>query len=167
MLGKRIEDPMRIESELGSVPGIGLVDTVTRFLRYSKTTRQVVARVASCEVLRDMEGHTLAAYEIRMGEVSVGEEPPLFSQIRVAGRNLGPEGVAHRNLLGTTCHGIFEDDLFRRAWVNHVRGLKGLGALPPRPTLLEEEIDRLARAVKRNVRVDRILEWALEPEMAV
>ena len=58
----------------------------------------------------------------------------------------------------TYLHGVFDDDTFRRAWIDHVR--TDLGLTPQRRCLasydLEKALDRLADVVRANSDMETI-----------
>jgi adenosylcobyric acid synthase len=155
MLGAWIEDPERVESSEPLVPGLGLLDSSTRFAGDKRTT-QVEAR---CELAcflgeGDPVAATLTGYEIHMGRISLA--PTTRSPFRLLARNGQPvqahDGAinAAGNVIGTMLHGLFANESLRRALLRRLREGRGLSepsaaALPPR----EGEYDRLAEALRQ------------------
>jgi adenosylcobyric acid synthase len=110
LLGEMIDDP--VESRAGRVPGLGLLPVRTRF---------------DAEKLLDLPagswaGHRVAGYQIQHGRVEVTGGEPFLDGCRV-----GP-------VWGTSWHGLFENDGFRRAFLATVAAAAGRdwkpGAVP-------------------------------------
>ena len=96
MMGEAIHDPERVESNLGSTAGLGLLPVTTRLAR-EKTTRTVSARTPS--------GLAFDAYEIHMGVTSIdedGSEPFAFLEDGTR------DGMRRGQAIGTYLHGAFE-----------------------------------------------------------
>jgi adenosylcobyric acid synthase len=158
MLGERIEDPYRVESNEASIRGLGLLPIVTRFAK-TKLTAQVRARVEVPSILSATDGVAgeISAYEIHMGNVerTAGTAAPF----RIVARNGEPadilDGAISRDgtVAGTMLHGIFENHALRMAFVGALRRRKGLAASDQaRPVASREaEYDRLAAAVAASV----------------
>ena len=158
MLGERIDDPHRVESDEASARGLGLLPIVTRFAK-TKLTAQVRVRVKSSSILSgaDIVADEISAYEIHMGNVerTAGSSAPF----RIVSRNGAPadtlDGAINRDgsVAGTMLHGIFENDALRAAFLGALRRRKGLAAHgETRPVASREaEYDRLASAVADSV----------------
>jgi adenosylcobyric acid synthase len=167
MLGKRIYDPGRVESEHTEVPGIGLLDIETAFTDTKKTCRVEAAPAAAPAKFAATgdNGFPLKGYEIHMGE-STGD----IGLFRVRNLSSGPgskvtgqtpflDGSEKGNCWGTYIHGIFDNDLFRRDMVNTLRKRKGLDPLAPccsYSVIKERAIDDLADMVRQNLDVDSV-----------
>jgi len=158
MLGERIEDPYRVESEETATSGLGLLPIVTRFAR-TKLTAQVRARVEAPSIFggAEREAYELTAYEIHMGNIERGDETA--APFRILSRNgVGSEafdGAINRdgNVAGTMLHGIFEHDVMRGAFIRALRRRKGieLSARCEPLASREQEYDRLAAAVAESI----------------
>lgn len=96
MLAKTIVD--EVESSRGEVAGLGLLPTAVRFYR-DKTLAQPHGT---------WQGHDVAAYEIHHGVATV--HPDAHTQEFL-------DGCHRAAIWGTTWHGAFENDDFRRAWL--------------------------------------------------
>ena len=67
MLGRRILDPDRLESEEGAAPGLGLLPVVTRFSSQKQTTHQASGWVSGDHgLLAGAKGMPFEGYEIHM-----------------------------------------------------------------------------------------------------
>ncbi|MCL0070341.1 cobyric acid synthase, partial [Dehalococcoidia bacterium] len=157
MLGKRIEDPQRVESEQTSIDGLGLLDIVTVF-EGQKTTHQVRARIATGEGLfRGLTGEDLTGYEIHMGQTLGGDAPPAFEITQSSGEDGShPDGaVGHDGkVFGTYLHGLFDNGRFRRGLLHNIKPLEMQSELPTR----EEQYDKLAMIVRESLDIGRIYE---------
>lgn len=141
--GRTIADPLGIESHTGSVQGLGLLplDTV---LHTEKTLRRTVAREGNIPV---------SGYEIHHGETSAADSA-LVTQIREDG---SPVGFGAGRICTTYLHGIFDDDIYRRAFLNRIRaslGLPELGVLAHYE--IETALDALAAHVRSRVDMNAI-----------
>jgi adenosylcobyric acid synthase len=108
MLGHRVADG--VENDIAEVPGLGLLPVTTQFTR-AKTLRQ------SRGTVRGMPVH---GYEIRHGQVYADEGEPL-----VIAQDGSAEGCVAGSVTGTSWHGIFENDAFRRAFLVQVASQAG------------------------------------------
>ena len=154
MLGKTITDPVSVESTLGSIDGLGLLDMETRFAK-KKATFQVEAE----EMNRkgdDQLPETLRGYEIHMGRTKLMGGEPLFKINKKSGRRcalfdgaVSPDG----KVWGTYIHGIFDNDGFRRRFVKKVTR----GAPPPPESAFaygafkESQFDALADLIEESL----------------
>lgn len=171
MLGRRIDDPHGAESNHRSVEGIGLLNIDTLFGREKKTCRVEAEIVGNAEFgMRNAEwksGEVLKGYEIHMGTSSgdIGlfqvRRVSSVSELRTPNAELVKDGSMHGNCWGTYLHGVFDNDLFRRDIINHIRKKKGL---PPGTSVLrysefqEQALDRLAMVVREHVDIGFVRE---------
>ncbi|MCL5498525.1 cobyric acid synthase [Escherichia coli] len=159
MLGETIVD--EVESELGTLPGLGLLNTVTHFAQ-NKTTTLVAASVqgelpgllAGC-------GHIpLHGYEIHMGETSLLEGCRPMLWLEKEGQRIADGAVSEDGLVsGTYLHGLFDSNDFTRTLINTLRVRKGL---PPLDSTVDyahykgQQFDLLADAMRRHIDIERI-----------
>ena len=126
MLGTSIVD--RVESGAGTVPGLGLLPVSTTFAA-AKTLRQARGTAA---------GEPVAGYEIHHGRtVAAGGEPLLEGDDGTA------EGCVTGAVAGTSWHGLFENDGFRRRYLAEVAALAGRDWRPGTVTFAEVRAARL------------------------
>ncbi len=146
MLGKRISDPHEIESQKGSVEGLGLINMETCLAREKQLTRREGIHIAS--------GQPVSGYEIHHGQTATAERQ-LFSYKE--GSGCGTK-ASEFNIWGCYLHGIFDSDLFRRWFINRVRKRKDLGEYkgPFVSYDLEPAFDSLADEVRKSIDMDRI-----------
>jgi adenosylcobyric acid synthase len=165
ILGQEVRDPLGVEGDPRAEPGLGLLPVVTT-MAGAKTTTQVEAWVpdpAGCGVL--------SAYEIHMGVTETqGEGGPAFE---IISRNGQPLKVADgwvspdRRVWGTYLHGLFENDGFRRDFLQELREHRpNPPAAAPGLTyhrFQEAQLDRLADLLRRHLDMAR-LTTMIEPE---
>jgi adenosylcobyric acid synthase len=111
MMGERLLDPSRVESETEDAPGLGLLPVVTRFEREKVTTPVRLRLGEGLPLLERAGGALVDGYEIHCGRVMVGDARPFA---RVAATNAG-EGAVRMNVAGTLVHGLFENAVVREA----------------------------------------------------
>jgi adenosylcobyric acid synthase len=162
LLGKSICDPQQVESGVGIVAGLGLIDAATIFVA-EKVTQQVVATCAKLSFLEmDFSADELTGYEIHMGVTEVtGPGQPAFTVINRSNMELSqadgfvrPDGL----VMGTYLHGIFDNDGFRRRLVNILRQRKGLAWVDGKSTAgrKEKQYNRLADHVRQHLNMEQI-----------
>jgi adenosylcobyric acid synthase len=135
MLGRRILDPLGVESDRPEVAGLGLLPVETMFER-EKTTVQARGTTVS-------DGQELSGYQIHMGQTVLLDGARPFS--RLADGSL--DGAMHGRAWGTYLHGLFHNAGFRASW------LAGLG-LPDAPPLATDPFDRLAGVLAESLDLD-------------
>ena len=164
MLGQRVLDPHRIESSLGEVSGLGLLAMETE-MAPDKVTSQVTAECLAKGLQNPPVPDNLCGYEIHMGRsISKGANQPLFRITSRDGRPveaidglIEPEG----RVWGTYIHGIFDNDAFRRDFLNDLRKRSGrenvcLSGNFSYGEWKEKQYDLLAEHVRRHTDVERI-----------
>ena len=141
MLARSITD--EVESGAGTVAGLGLLPTVVVF----QTEKHLALTDGS------WDGHRVRGYEIHHGVATVdaGSEPFL-------------DGCRTGSVWGTTWHGTFENDEFRRAFLTRAAVVAGIDFDPvPPPGHLgfaarrESMIDRLADMIDEHLDTDSLL----------
>ncbi|WP_333814553.1 cobyric acid synthase [Tabrizicola sp.] len=146
MLGREIADPEGIEGRPGSVPGLGLLDLTT--------TMTPDKRVTETEGVHPASNTRVRGYEIHLGRTEGPDRTrPMFT---VSGQ---PEGAirADCRVMGSYLHGMFGEDLFRRAF------LASLGATPGQISYdqtVEETLDALADHLATYVDCEALLKLA-------
>ncbi len=150
LLGKKLKDPQKVESEHGTVEGLNLLNVETTFLE-KKTTTQVHA-------ITYKENRALSGYEIHMGETTWSEEEPFARIVSENGqKSQRADGAISQDgqVLGTYLHGIFDNNKWTRHWLNQVRIRKGLAPITDLITPINEyknrEYDKLASLLRENL----------------
>lgn len=157
MLGQYILDPQHVESVTAETVGLGLLDVVTTF-----TPEKIIAQV---EGTGFGSGPPISGYEIHAGGATrQGAALPLLRLTMRNGQAINelegaqsPEG----RIWGTSIHGLFDNALWRRQFIDRVRVRKGLAPLAATaaPDALAhrlQEYDRFADVVEAHVDIARI-----------
>ncbi len=146
ILGRAIVD-CGIEDKEGTVPGLGLLDAVTRFDLYEKRTVQVRKTVTGGgPILEKIRGQEITGYEIHMGVTSQASETAFEDDGAVAENGL---------VIGTYLHGIFENENFRGAFLDYLYASKNL-IRDEASARKGDGFDELARAVEANLDMAKI-----------
>lgn len=155
ILGTRLLDPAGVESAETAVPGLGLLDIETTL-----GPRKTLIRVDRAETPL---GIPCSGYEIHHGRTTRAENvAPAFRRARARNEQEDADGgvcgYARGRRWATYLHGVFDDDAFRRAFLDHVRrdlGLDPLGHVAAAYDV-NRALDRLADVVRERVDLDRI-----------
>ncbi len=144
ILGQTVSDPHNIEGG-GEISGLGLL-AVTTVLALDKT-------LIRTEALHLPSGETVHGYEIHHGKTAVINEDIIFSSSRP-----GILGAGTDRLWGSYLHGIFDNDAFRRYFINTLHLARGS---QPSTAIryhydLEPAFDRLAATVRAAIDMKQI-----------
>ena len=145
MLGEKLLDPERIESELTEVRGLNLLPLTTsmnrkKMLRHTETVTG--------------DGLPVYGYEIHHGETFCTAGNGISVLHSPDGREIGYE---KDRILATYLHGIFDDDAFRRHFLNSIRRRKGWNALPVQTEYgFEKALNRLADHVRSRMDLEKL-----------
>ena len=138
MLGRKIFDPLKTESNHTELDGLNLLPLETTFAA-EKLTRQVTVPAVDFEFLGSrIVAKNLDGYEIHSGETNLHGEK-IFST---------------GDVFGTYVHGIFDNDDFRRKFLNAVRAKKNLPPLKDVRNFRadkQKNYERLAKVVRENL----------------
>jgi adenosylcobyric acid synthase len=157
MLGKSISDPYGVESSLDSIKGLGFLNMETQ-LEKRKSTHQVEAE----EIYHNQNTKptdVLRGYEIHMGKATTNNEKSLFAIKKRSGNKCSiNDGAISRDgkVMGTYIHGIFDNDRFRRTFLDNVNKKKKITPLDTENlfefhAFKEEQYNRLADAVRNSL----------------
>lgn len=148
MLGQTISDPKGLEGKPGNYEGLGLLPLATliggdKVLRQ----RQVIAKYP-------LTANT-SGYEIHQGKSSLTKDSQTHAIFDDP--ELGMV-TSDRQIWGTYLHGLFDNGIWRRAWLNLLRHPKGLTTLPIEIGNYQEQreliLDQLADAIASNLNLD-------------
>jgi len=154
ILGREIKDPQRVESGIGRVRGLGLLDIATTF-KQKKMLKQVKARGLE-------SGRQITGYEIHHGKTTyLNGALPMFEVIKRQGKLVSElDGAKTRDgrVWGTYIHGVFDSKVFRRDFLDRIRLKKGWGALKRDKDNFDQdkEFDKLANLVRNNIDLDLV-----------
>lgn len=164
MLGQRIDDPERIESDAPSARGLGLLPVRTTFKR-AKTTADIRFQPAAPTWLtRGVTADRLRGYEIHLGQVRPAGDAAQHSPFRILARNGAAmashnatvDGSAVGPVAGTLIHGLFDNPELVDALARRL-GEKQEPAVHERPAP-DSELDRLTRAVRKALDLPRLFD---------
>ncbi|NOY10460.1 MAG: cobyric acid synthase [Spirochaetes bacterium] len=144
MLGKKIIDPDHIESGKETARGMGLLDIETVFYK-TKQLREI-------ETVHYPSGLSVRGYEIHHGISKItGAKLILGSKEHLLGAS-----TSDGSIWGTYLHGIFDNDRFRRWFLNTLREKKGLKKKDAVTHLYDpdSELDKLAEILKTHLDMD-------------
>lgn len=150
MLGRKIFDRHTLESNSKEIEGLGILPVETH-LEKEKILTSVKAK--------DLHtGIEVSGYEIHHGSTkALKETRPAFEVIERNGEKVRYfDGVMAENgrVLGTYIHGVFDEDGFRREFLNRLRIKKGWEPLPRRTAFNpNREIDKLSKLLRDNIDV--------------
>lgn len=158
MLGTTLSDPEGYESSESQerrMNGLGLLpmDTV-----YMGDKRTELVKGTFRGWADDSEETPIEGYEIHMGVTSFPQ--PIRQPFRLYS-TANPEGAVSEDgrIWGTYIHGIFDNDQFRREWLNQLRASQHLEPLPVayrHRAHREASFDRLADHVRTHVDMESI-----------
>lgn len=150
MLGKKISDPLRIETTLGASDGLCLLPVETVI------TKEKMTVLSEGIILYNNQSYPVKGYEIHMGQ----SKHDGISFIQLQGRQDGCQAVDGK-VIGTYFHGLFHNDQFRHAYLNEIRKEKGLDPMTKRVfvnELREQAFDLLADHIRNHVDLSYIYE---------
>lgn len=153
MMGAEIDDPLGLETGLGIVDGFGLLPV--------RTTMAAEKTLERCVATHTPSGHKVSGYEIHHGVTTpLSDEAQVFvlkHNDASKGVPLG-YGLESGRAWGTYLHGLFDEDEFRRWFIDGLRTAKGMPALAAPQTSygLESALDHLASVVRQALDMDAI-----------
>lgn len=154
LLGRRLSDPLRVESSIGDIDGLGLLKAETVFQAVKCTT----------QVKAEHEGQVLEGYEIHMGQTTIDEGETPFSIITLQNgqetqRSDGAIGHDGR-VQGTYLHGVFDNLAWTRQYLNRIRQDKGLEPIEDEVMTIEafkdREYDKLADILRQSLDMEAV-----------
>lgn len=162
MLGYEILDTLHIESCKEKTWGLNLLPLSSIFHEEKQLT--LVENIQSpldCPVY-GYEIHHAQSMEIPVSEKNENSITQYFR-----GENGTIYGYASKNIWATYLHGLFDNDVFRLNFINHVRAFKGLTPVSGyTPYTLETSLNKLADVIRKNVDMDAIYQsMGLSPKM--
>ena len=170
MMGQKIMDPEKIESDLKEISGLGLLDIET-VMKSDKTTTQYKNTVKNVSgILAGTEGMEIKGYEIHQGysypvneknEENNNSENILKNDTGCLFGDENLKGTVKDNIAGTYIHGIFDNSEFTSHFLNEVRKLKGLDRIDENFSYSDyknREYDKLAEVLRENLDIRKIYE---------
>lgn len=153
ILGRIISDPYHLESNETSIQGLGLLPIVT-VLEKQKTLIQTNATFLP----NDMQ---IKGYEIHHGKTELLDNKTCVPVVVNTKRDIIGYGTKDLKIWGSYLHGIFDDDNFRRFFIDLLREEKGLKPLKNIQARydVEEGLNRLADVMRKSVDIEKILSF--------
>ena len=146
MLGRKLMDD-GFESSAGTYEGLGLLDGITRFTSYDKTTTQVTRIACAVPPILSAMGE-VTGYEIHMGMTEPGsDKEALHGDGRVSEDGL---------VFGTYLHGLFQNPSAVNALLTFLYKKKKL-PFEPIPLCSEDPYEVLADLFEKHVDMDAVL----------
>lgn len=162
MLGHRIHDAGIEAGTPAEHPGFGLLNVVTAFAGYRKTTVQVRRRATGPGPILPAMGE-VAGYEIHMGETERRDLPEAFAGEGAA----TPDGL----VFGTYMHGLFQNPGAVNALLAYLSARRGVAFEPVAEGNggalgAVDAYDALARHFEEHVDMEAIMAWFRDGERA-
>jgi len=143
-----------------------LLPATTIFEGHARKMTNQVRAIADLEFYKG----EIQGYEIHMGRTyfSNGYIKKGFTIIERSGERVMDDnsGAVSNNVIGTYIHGIFDNNGFRRAFINHIRQKKGLSPLNINENKSEDkyksgidwdvEYNNLAKLVRRSIDISKV-----------
>ncbi|MCG8650518.1 MAG: hypothetical protein MI861_11845, partial [Pirellulales bacterium] len=159
MLGCQVDNPDGLESGIRQARGLGLLEVETTF-ETAKQTHQVKYRLTDDVIAPGARGGTVTGYEIHHGRTLTRsawlvrtDSPGSGDAPRVDGAH-----TEDGRIWGCYLHGLFHNDRFRAAWLNHLGVPGGAATDASSEHLLQANLDRLADAFETHIDFDRLME---------
>jgi adenosylcobyric acid synthase len=153
MLGVTIEDAGGVEAVArASVPGLGWLPVRTVFEK---------EKVTSLTTAVDANGRRVGGYEIRHGRMAAAGDHRAWLEPE-DGDDLVSATDADGTVLGTTLHGLFEDDDFRQRFLAQLAGRRDrtwAGSHVSFAAARQSQIDRIADACEEHLDLEAL--WRL------
>jgi len=155
ILGMSISDNYGLEGGRGKIAGLGVLAIETE-MNQEKITRRSTAEICGFgPILAGIDKLKVSGYEVHMGRSVALDGCRPFAKCIDTGKFDG--AVDESGLvIGTYFHGIFDNDIFRRRWLDFLRERKGPAAVDESGYLNYKEskdrgYDRLAEIVSANI----------------
>ena len=155
MMGKKMLDPDGVESQSRETAGLGLLDVETIF--------QTEKKLCQAEAVHISSGLRVRGYEIHMGTTErASGSLPAFDVLQRRSSKDWPRDdgtVSHEgNVWGTYLHGVFDDDRFRRHFIDSIRIKKGMTPLNEIVSRYDTdtEYDKLAALLREHLDIEAI-----------
>ena len=149
MLGAEISDPLHIETTCPQTKGFGLLPLNSTFYEEKQLTlMEDIQTPLDCPI------HGYEIHHAQSTEIPTQSNP-------VTGyfqsKNGTIYGYACKNVWATYIHGLFDDDVFRLRFINHVRTFKGLNPVSScTPYALETSLNKLADIIRQNADMNAV-----------
>ncbi|MDO4690925.1 MAG: cobyric acid synthase [Fusobacterium sp.] len=142
MMGSKILDPMKLESDFTETEGFNFFDFETKFEEIKRTVQ--IERAIDIEegILKDLKGLKIRGYEIHQGISTIDKAI-----------------VCKDNIFATYIHGIFDNTEFTNGFLNLVRAKKNMplvNKIKKFSDFKEEQYDKLANLMRESLNIEEI-----------
>lgn len=142
MLGRKISDPLKLESNFSETEGFNFLDYDTIFEETKKT--QQVKKIVDAEqgILKELYGMEIFGYEIHQGVSTIDKDI-----------------ICKDNVFATYIHGIFDNSDFTNKFLNIIRRKKGMSLVENVINFIEfkeKEYDKLANLLRTSLNMEKI-----------
>ncbi len=159
ILGNYIIDKSIEGGKSASYQGLGFLPLHTEFLSYNKITRQIKAEVID---FQPCKGCIIEGYEIHMGKVFHEPEAKPFINVEDPTGELYVSAInKSNNVFGTFIHGFWDNDNFRKRFIDFLYSRKGLTRTKDDRggyrEIIEKNIEKISKIFKENLDFNKIL----------
>jgi adenosylcobyric acid synthase len=150
MLGRRVCDPLHIESDVTEVAGLALLPVETELAGDKATHRITGEVVGSHGLLQGAEGAPVHGYEIHLGLTEASTSPLVRLSSRSGAACEVYDGAVSADgwVAGAYIHGLLENDRLRAGLLANLAGRRGARFTPAVPLDRDAEYDRLAAVLR-------------------
>jgi adenosylcobyric acid synthase len=165
MLGHKICDPLRVESDATEVEGLGLLPVVTTFETEKRTVRATARVIATQGLFAQARGVEIRGYEIHMGWTEILPQVPkpaggspfqVIARGDLIAQDVDGAVSADGWIVGTYFHGLFDTDALRNVILQNLAARKKMTRANAAVFDREKMYDWLAEVVRANVDMDAI-----------
>ena len=142
MLGRKITDPLCLESNLTEIDGFNFFDYDTSFEETKKTMQVNKAVNVEEGILKDLNGINISGYEIHQGISTIENSI-----------------VCKDNVFATYIHGIFDNSEFTNKFLNIIRARKNMPIvenIKSYSEFKEEQYNKLADLLRQSLDINQI-----------
>lgn len=142
MLGEKIYDPEKLESEIIEIEGFGLLDYETIFGKLKRTKQVEEFLETKAGILKPLNGMKIKGYEIHQGKSTVDKAV-----------------ICRENIFATYIHGIFDNSDFTNAFLNIIRERKNLERVEVTEDLYsfkDKEYNKLEGLLRKSLNIKEI-----------
>ena len=161
MLGAKLLDPEGVESQIGELEGLGLLEVETTFFPEKITTQASAEVMAGC-FYDEMPIISVGGYEIHMGKTRLSNNVKPFAMIiDETGSPIRADGAVSEDgkVWGTYLHGIFDHEEFNAELLSFITDNEKGEPMILRESFLEykeKQYRILAETVRNSVDMRRI-----------
>ncbi|WAW15089.1 cobyric acid synthase [Peptostreptococcus equinus] len=153
ILGNNIIDTNGYDNNKASTKGLSILDVDTIFSK-NKKTRQIFTQFIKSDLyFKDMEGIYIRGYELHFGDSKQLDKDRVENNID----NKSIFTIKNGQVLGTYCHGIFDNKDFTLGLINNICAKKGIEKIVLKEDLnqlKDKEYDKLSNHIRDNISVD-------------